>query len=134
MGGQLIWKIGRVVEGARLEHVYSSKANLGFESLIFRVVLFFYYFSMWVLEESISKKLDEKKLIDEIRDDPEKLWEFIKQFIDKFVEKNDIKALQMLYDFIWKNMENSIFQLEHSDSQLKVRAMLEEKLGKNLSN
>ena len=89
---------------------------------------------MWVLEESISKKLDEKKLIDEIRDDPEKLWEFIKQFIDKFVEKNDIKALQMLYDFIWKNMENSIFQLEHSDSQLKVRAMLEEELWKNLSD
>ena len=87
---------------------------------------------MWTLEDNISRKLDEKTLINESKNNPEKLWKFIKQYVDKFVEKNDIKALQMLYDFIEKNMEIHTFQMEHSDSQLKVKAMLEEKLWKNL--
>lgn len=89
---------------------------------------------MSVIEDVIAKKLDEKDFLDWIKDNPEKLWEFLKNYIDKFVESGDSNALQMIVDFIEKNMENHNFLMEHSQSQLKIKTMLEENLWKKLSD
>lgn len=89
---------------------------------------------MSVIEDVIAKKLDEKDFLDWIKDNPEKLWEFLKNYIDKFVVSGDLDALQMIVDFIGKNMENHNFLMEHSQSQLKIKTMLEENLWKKLSD
>ena len=89
---------------------------------------------MSAIEDVIARKLDEKEFLDWIKDNPEKLWEFLKNYIDKFVESGDLSALQMIVDFIEKNMENHNFLMEHSQSQLKIKELLEENLWKNSSD
>lgn len=69
------------------------------------------------------------------RDNPEELWNILKDIIDKLVKSGDLEALNQLYQYVSDEMvDNAKFLLEHGESQRKVKKMIEDNLWRKISD
>ena len=69
------------------------------------------------------------------RDNPEELWNILKDIIDKLVKSGDLEALNQLYQYVSDEMvDNAKFLLEHGENQRKVKKMIEDNLWRKISD
>lgn len=76
---------------------------------------------MWAIEDGIKRNLETKRIIEEARDNPEKLWELLKSYIDEYVWNGDIVWLNMLMDFIQWNLETVEHRANYSKRNIDLR-------------